>query len=381
MSHEQPERRSAEHGLRIATIGGVPVYLGKGWALIAAVLIFWYGSQIHEWAPQLGAAGAYLVAAAGAIILLASVLVHEAAHAVAARRCGYPVDRVVANLWGGHTAYNPANATPGRSALIAVVGPLSNIIVGAVCWLLLPQVDQPVGYGLLWAAAYANLFVGVFNLLPGLPLDGGFIVDALVWKLTGRRPAGLIAAGWSGRLVTLAFLLWFVVKPMLERQPPSLFSLVWIAFIGALLWAGASQAIRAGHAGNRLAAVSMRDLTRPAILVAGVMPLAEAVRRGAEWDGRGVVVVLDPAGQPQGVLDTRPAEGFSAEQLWAVPSSAFVLAQPNGWVLDVDPGKPPDLAGILARMSQVSATFVALRAPSGQITGIVMADDIERALG
>ncbi len=380
MALEQPERRSAKHGLRIATVGGVPVYLGKGWGLIALVLIAWYGSQIHDWAPQLGGA-AYLVAAAGAVILLASVLIHEAAHAVAARRCGYPVDRVVANLWGGHTAYSSANTTPGRSALIAVVGPLSNVLVGGLCWLLLPQVDQPVGYGLLWAAAYANLLVGVFNLLPGLPLDGGFIVDAVVWKLTGRRSAGLIAAGWSGRVVTLAFLLWFVVRPLLQGRPPDMFSLVWIAFIGALLWLGASQAVRAGHSAKRLAAVSVRDLTRPAILVAGVLPLAEAVRRGAEWGGRGVVVVLDAAGQPRGVLDTRPADGFSAEQLWAVPTSAFVFAQPDGWVLDVDPNRPLDVAAILARMSQVHATFIAMRAPSGQVTGIVMADDIERALG
>lgn len=373
------QRRSAEHGLRIATIGGVPVYLGKGWGLIALVLIVWYGAQIQVWAPQLGLA-AYLVATAGAVILLLSVLVHEAAHAVAARRCGYPVDRVVANLWGGHTAYNPADATPGRSAFIAFVGPLSNIVVGGLCWLLLPQVDQPVGYGLLWAAAYANLLVGVFNLLPGLPLDGGFLVDAVVWKLTGRRSAGLIAAGWSGRIVTVAFVLWFLIRPLIEGRPPSLFSLVWIGFIGAVLWLGASQAIRAGHAGSRIAAMSVADLTRPAIPVAGMLPLAEAVRRGAEWDGRGVVVVLDPGGQPRGVLDTRPAAGFTADQLWSVPTSAFVFAQPDGWVVDVDPARPLDLAAAVAHMSRVSATFIVLRAPSGQLTGVVMADDIERAM-
>ncbi|MBK7723251.1 MAG: peptidase M50 [Austwickia sp.] len=379
MSEQQPPRRSAEHGLRIATISGVPVYLGKGWGLIALVLIAWYGSQIHTWAPGLGAS-AYLVAAAGAVILLASVLVHEAAHAVAARRFGYPVERVVANLWGGHTAYNPTTATPGRSAVIAVVGPLANLVVGFLCWLALPQVNQPVGYGLLWAAAYANLFVGVFNLLPGLPLDGGFLVDAVVWKATGRRSSGLIAAGWSGRLVTVAVVFWFLVKPFLEGDPPSLFALVWLAFLGALLWFGASQAIASGHASHRLAQVSVRDVARPAILVSGMLPLAEAVRRGAEFGGSAVVVVLDPAGQPRGVLDTRPAEGFSAEQLWNVPSSAFVLAQPEGWILDTHPEHPTELTTVLSRMATTSATFIALRAPSGQVTGVVLADDVERAL-
>lgn len=379
MSQEQPHRRSAEHGLRIATVGGVPVYLGKGWGLIALVLIAWYGSQIRAGAPQLGVL-AYLVAAAGAVILLASVLVHEAAHAVAAQRCGYPVDRVVANLWGGHTAYNPSSATPGRSALVAVVGPLANLAVGGACWLLLPQVHQPAAYGLLWAAAYANLLVGAFNLLPGLPLDGGFLVDAVVWKLTGRRSSGMIAAGWSGRVLTIALVLWFLVKPMLDGEPPSMFALIWMALIGAFLWFGASQAIRSGHASDRLATVQVRDLARPVMLVADTMPLAEAVRLGAEFGGSAVVVVLDHTGAPQGILDTRPAQGLSLEQLWSIPTSAFVLAQPAGWILDIDPSRPLDLAAVVARMSQAPATFIALRAPSGQITGVVLADDIDRAL-
>ncbi len=383
MSDQQPGnrsvRRSGEHGWRIATVGGVPVYLGKGWVLIALVLIVWYGAQIQAWAPHLGAV-AYLVAAAGAVILLASVLVHEAAHAVAARRFGYPVERVVANLWGGHTAYNPASATPGRSAVIAVVGPLSNLVVGALCWAVLPQVTQPVAYGLLWAAAFANLFVGAFNLLPGLPLDGGFLVDALVWKATGRRHAGMIAAGWSGRLVTIGVVLWFLVRPLLEGRPPSMFALAWLALIGALLWFGASQAIRSGTAMARLAGVSLPDVTRQVVLVSELMPLAEAIRRGADWGGSAVVIVLDPAGQPRGILDTRPAQGFTAEQMWSVPVSALVLAQPAGWVLDTHPSRPLDLRAVLAQMAAINASFIALRAPSGQIVGVVLADDIERAL-
>lgn len=379
MPGPQPPRRSAEHGLRIATVSGIPVYLGKGWGLIALVLIAWYGSVIRSWAPSLNA-GAYLVAAAGALILLASVLVHEAAHALVARLCGYPVERVVANLWGGHTAYNPANATPGRSALVAVVGPVANLIVGAIGVALLPQVEHPVGYGLLWAAAYANVFVGLFNLLPGLPLDGGFLVDAVVWKLTGRRWAGLIAAGWSGRVLTVAVVAWFLVKPLVDGQAPSLFVLAWLAFLGAVLWLGASQAIRSGQAMARLSSVSLPDLVRPAILVGGSEPLAQAVGRGAEWGGSAVVIVADANGIPQGILDSRPAYGFTSQQLWSVPTSAFVLAQPEGWVLDVDPSRPPDLRAVLSRMAAVNSTFIAFRVPSGQVTGVVVADDVERAL-
>ena len=91
-------------GLRLATIGGVPVYIGGSWPIIAVIIVVTFGPQIADGRPGLGAA-AYLVALAYALLLLVSVLAHEAAHAVVATRSGYRVNRVVADLWGGHTAY------------------------------------------------------------------------------------------------------------------------------------------------------------------------------------------------------------------------------------------------------------------------------------
>src|SRR5674476_1432057 len=109
-------------GWRLATIGGVPVYIGRSWPIIALIIVTTFGPGIASSRPYLGL-GAYAVAAAYAVLLLVSVLAHEAAHAVVATRAGYSVHRVVADLWGGHTAYNSSNARPGASALVAIAGP------------------------------------------------------------------------------------------------------------------------------------------------------------------------------------------------------------------------------------------------------------------
>src|SRR5665811_1156210 len=189
-------------GWRLATIGGVPVYIGSSWPIIAVIIVATFGPQIADRRPYLGP-GAYAVAAAYAVLLLISVLAHEAAHAVVATRSGYRVNRVVADLWGGHTAYDSSTARPGASALVAVAGPAANALLAFIGWLAAPHIEGDITSLLVGAIWFTNAFVAGFNMLPGLPLDGGFLVDSLVWRITGKRESGLIAAGWCGRVVTV----------------------------------------------------------------------------------------------------------------------------------------------------------------------------------
>ena len=227
-------------GLKVATLGGVPVYIGRTWPVIAVIIVVTFGPSISRSRPDLGIR-AYLVAAAFSVLLLVSVLAHEAAHAVVATRFGYRVNRVVADLWGGHTAYDTAQSRPGPSALVAVVGPAANGAIALAGWLLADRVPGGVPALLVGAVVWTNGFVALFNLLPGLPLDGGFLVDALVWRVTGNRDLGLIAAGWCGRVVTVLVLGWALLLPFLRGYPPSLFTVVWAGVIGAFLWGGADQ--------------------------------------------------------------------------------------------------------------------------------------------
>ena len=115
-----PVRPAAAHGWRIGSLAGIPVYLGRSWPIIAVLIVVVFGPNLAR--PDRGASYGYLLAAGYAVLLLVSVLVHEASHALAARWRGHPVSRIVADVWGGHTVYDATRSSPTTTALVAVVG-------------------------------------------------------------------------------------------------------------------------------------------------------------------------------------------------------------------------------------------------------------------
>jgi len=365
-------------GLRLATIGGVPVYIGKSWPIIAVVIVALYGPGIADGRPELGQLGAYAVALAFAVLLLISVLAHEAAHAVVATRVGYRVNRVVADLWGGHTAYDSSAARPGPSALVAVAGPVANAILALVGWLAIPSIDGDIAYLLVTATVYANAFVAGFNLLPGLPLDGGFLVDALVWRVTGSRETGLIAAGWCGRAVTLLVVLWFVGRPLLSGRPPDLFNIAWLLFIGSFLWAGATNAIRSGRAGRLLAGIRIDSVWRRAASLPARATAAQAlVLRNGGPSGT-IVVVEDDDGQAIGLVDDAALQAIPEQSLGGVAVTSVMHRQPQGWVVETTADQ--SIAAVVTVMQHLGIGAVPVRGPDRQIAGIVLAGDLEAAL-
>ena len=334
-------RPDAGPGLRIGVIAGTPVYLGRSWPLIVLLVL------LIVVPAQSGAGGSLwqslVIGVAFALMLLVSVLVHEAAHALVALWRGHRVDRIVADVWGGHTVYDATAGTPVSTALVAVAGPLSNLALAAVSWLVQPYVSGAVVHGLLEAVTYTNLFVGLYNLLPGLPLDGGQIVSSLVWRATGRKGTGLTAAGWLGRVVAVGSVLWFVGLPLLQGRTPTPIALVWTAMIGFFLWRGASAAIRSGEIHDATAGPATEVLD-PVVLVPGGTSLGEVDRGlGAPAPGAAApfVVAADPTGWPLGLLDAESAARVPAEGRDRTPVSSVVLAQPASWVVALAPDAVP----------------------------------------
>jgi Zn-dependent protease len=372
----QDSTRSAS-GLRLATIGGVPVYIGRSWPIIAVVIVVTFGPQIADGRPELGL-GAYAVALAYAVLLLISVLAHEAAHAVVATRAGYRVNRVVADLWGGHTAYDSSTARPGASALVAIAGPAANALLALVGWLAVPSISGDVPSLLLRAMWFTNAFVAAFNLLPGLPLDGGFLVDSLVWRITGRRESGLIAAGWCGRVVTVLVVLWFVGWPLLRGEPLDPFNLVWAFFIGAFLWVGATNAIRSGRGGRLLAGIRIDSVWRRAATLPAQASAAEAQALRASGPGGTAVVVQDDRRNAIGLLDDEALQAIPEQSLGRVSVTSVMRQQPAGWVVEATPDQ--SIATVVMAMQSLGIGAVPVRGPDGRIHGIVLAGDLEAAL-
>lgn len=364
-------------GWRIGRLAGVPIYLGRSWPIIAVVIVATFGPQLAYRRPDLGST-VYAIALGYALLLLVSVLAHEAAHALMALRFGHRVDRVVADLWGGHTAYQADDNTPGRSAAVAVVGPLANAALAAIAYLVWP-LTEPGGIAslLVGAMLYANGFVALFNLLPGLPLDGGWLVDSLVWRITGNRTTGLLVAGWSGRVLTILVVLWWLVLPLAQGARPSLFTLLWAVLIGGFLWQGASASIRTAKVRRLVDTVRVRDVVRPAVIVPERTTVAQALETPAPG---AFLLVAGPDGRPHSLITGAVADvPEHARATTPVSAAAMVLPDPA-----VAPG--PDggwldgpVTELLSRMQSAGAGAIAVEVVPGQ-WGVVLEEDVVQAI-
>ena len=221
---------------RIGQIWGIPLHLEPSWILLTVVIIFGYGSFLEHRFGLTPITG-YLSAGSFAVLLAVSVLLHEIGHAASARAFGWRVLRIDLSLMGGHTRFLASEQAPLRCAVVSLIGPLVNLAIAGVCWMV-RDLAQPQGAAglVLYLMVMANALVGLFNLLPGLPLDGGHALVSLITALTGRRRWGLqMAAGIS--LVLSLGLCIGAVAAELWRTPLNLAALVlvvWFLISGAL---------------------------------------------------------------------------------------------------------------------------------------------------
>lgn len=354
-------------GVRLATVREVPVYLGWSWLILGVLVLVLVGPNL---ATAFGPTTGYLIAAAYALALLLSVLAHEAAHAVVARAFGHTVHRVVADLWGGHTAFDATHGTAWSSAAIAVVGPLANGVVAAATFFGAATAGSEVLATLLTGVAFVNGALAVFNLLPGLPLDGGQVVESVVWAVTGDQGRARIVAGWSGRVLVIGLVLLVVGLPLVRGGSPDLTLTVWAAIIGAFLWSGATVAISHGQALRSVGGLDISMLLEPAAPIQQDRPLAELTSLRAQ------PVVVDPSGRPVGLIDNEALRSVPPSAV-DTPVSAVTGAEPSGWVAELVPGRE-GLA--VVRAFQESGARVVVVTEGGVLRGIVRVERINAAL-
>lgn len=367
MSDQQPPAGA----LRLARVAGVPIYLDRTWLLLAA-FVAWTGWRN---ASDLGTGGALAAAAFMVVGILVAVLGHEVAHAVAARLLGFRVHRVVATLWGGHTAYDATGSTPGRTAVIAGAGPVANLALAAVGSAMAAVLPWPASR-FAWLFMFLNLLLAGFNLLPGLPLDGGQLVQALVWWVSGRRDTSLVVAGWCGRLLAVGLVVWYVAKPLLEGST-DLFGIGLGAVMGWILWSGATVAVRRAPFERLVARLRPDDVIEPVVVV----PAATPVGRLVGLDRR--VVSVDERGMPTLLLPLPSDDGPDVAALDpSTPLAAVLVRLPDDGVVDLPAGSS---AEPLLRAMASSSWGAVVVTSGGQVRGLVTVQRLnavaERVLG
>jgi Zn-dependent protease len=361
----------AGEGIRIGRVGAVPVYLRPSWFVIAVLGTLFYAPSIRE-ALDLRPGLEYLIAFTFAVLLLVSVFVHELAHAAAAAATGTPASHIVLDLWGGHTTFSAESTAPGPSVLVAVVGPLSNLLIAGLAQLAI-EGAQPHGVTrlLLGATAWPNLLVAGFNLLPGLPLDGGRMLEALVWWVTGDRHAGTLVAAWGGRALAVGAVAWTGLEVFGGHR--SLVAAAWLLLVAWLLWQGAGQAIAAAYWYRQAERAEVDGLMLPAIAVPSTATVATALLSAAEAGAR-AVVVLDVYGRPASVINGRAAADVPTARADQVGAAVVADALPEGAVLETG------LSGdeLIRRLQARPAARYAVLDRGERVIGVLDWDDVAR---
>jgi Zn-dependent protease len=317
--------------LRIGSLP--PIHINPGsllTILVLAVLVF--PMYAGPWIP---ASVSVLVAVGVALFMMVSVLVHEIGHALVARAFGGTVDHIALTLWGGHTQFRAERMGHLPSLLISLAGPAGNLVLAAFATGAGALTENGTAASAFWAVSGTlNIALAVFNLLPGLPMDGGRALESLLGLLLRRPLLATRITGWIGRAIAVGV----VAAPLViilrsgGAGTGTLITLLWALLIAGMLWQGASQALRDAGMRSRVEHLTLAQLTRPVRLLHAETPLATVLGPDAPEDPAHLaqhlqdLLILSPDPTPPGAPDAARAgvgRGYrlDAEAAASVPTT------------------------------------------------------------
>ena len=367
-----PEPAERLSGISLGSPFGVPLRLSATWFIGAAIIAWVFAPVVERWLP-LESPWTLVVGASFAVLLGLSVLAHEMAHAVMAQQFGLRVRSMTIHLLGGVTTMDAETRRPWVDFTIAVVGPLTSLLVGGVAWLgYLVAPEGTVFAFVTWQLMAANLVVGLLNLVPALPLDGGRLLRDVVWAASGREHIGTIVAGWTGRGFALLVAILAVLPTLLGR--PDIVWLSWGLLLAGFVWIEASRSLKVAQVSRNIPDLKVSALVRPAVFVPHDTPLATALSLSAA--GRTTLVVTDARGEVAGVVHPDAALAVPTDRRpWVPVSSVAVTVSDVGQVA-------PDAVGqdLLDVLSDVPAAMYLVRDAQGTVYGVLVTSDVKKAL-
>jgi Zn-dependent protease/CBS domain-containing protein len=347
--------------LRLGRIFGIEIAIDTSWVFIALLMGWSLTTAFAGWHTDWSAATAIATAIVATILFFVSVVLHELAHSLVARQFGVPVDRITLFLFGGVSSLEREPPSAVAEFVTAAVGPLTSILLGVFLTVIgsvairLPAdvMHEPVAdlsslsplHSLLLWLGPINVVVGVFNLIPGFPLDGGRMLRAAIWGLTKNLHAATWWASAVGQAIGWGFV--FVGVAIVFGAQVPLFGRgvvagLWLAFIGWFLSSAAAQSRRRQQVREVLEGVSVATLLSPAGPV--VPPQTDLDTLVEDWmirSGERAFPVVDDHGDFLGLVtfaDMRkvPREAWGSTEVAQVmtPLPRLVTASPRDDLAD-----------------------------------------------
>lgn len=360
--------------LTLGRLGGVQVRIHWSWLVVFALIVWSLAATVFpSQNPELSDGVHLAMAVAAALLFFASVLLHELGHAWQARRDGLEIDGITLWLFGGVAQFKGAFPNPGAEFRIAIAGPLVTVVLsGGFALLALAGLPSAVDGVAAWLG-YINLTLLVFNLIPALPLDGGRVLRAALWRARddlgwATRVAADVGRGFGYLFIALGVLM-FIVEGS--------FSGAWLAFIGWFLLQAATAEARYVATEQALAGLHVRDLmvrnpvvVDPDITVGRFMDEVASPRRFTTYP------VVDRGGRPIGLL------AFSS--VAAVPRSEWDTRRVRDTMIALDEvpllAESTSAVDALADLSSRPGQNRGLVVNNGGLDGLLSITDLARAL-
>jgi len=235
---------------------GIPIKVNPTWLLLFGLIVFSLsgpGGMLREWAGEhaMSSTAFWVLGFVGALLLFASLLAHELCHCVVARMTGMPVRGITLFIFGGVSELGGEPPSATAEFFMAIVGPLSSMVIGAICLVVLAVgkafFTWPAALNaMLWFLGTVNIWLAMFNSVPAFPLDGGRVVRSVLWALTDDLRRSTHVASTLGSILGMLMILMGVLA-VFGVMPFALFSPIggiWLIFIGLFVRQAASSSFQ-----------------------------------------------------------------------------------------------------------------------------------------
>lgn len=357
-------------GWRIGSLFGIPFFVDSSWFVIVLLFTVANRESYAEWGQTLS----WVAGLAIALLLFASVLLHELGHSLVAQSQGIRVNSITLFLFGGVAAIDQESKTPGQAFQVAIAGPLVSFSLFFILNLFaqfLP--NSSLIYSVVGELARINLVLGIFNLIPGLPLDGGQVLKATVWKITGNRLAGVRWAAKTGQFLGILAISLGLSSVFLARSLGGL----WIALIGWFVLQNAASYNRVTDLQEALINIKAADtMTREFRVVDADLSLrqfADEYLIGVETIP---VYFASSNGRYRGLVSVEALRVIERGQ-WESQTLNQIL-QPLNDLITVS--EKASLVEVINLMEDQELRRITVLSPAGAVAGIIDRGDVVRSV-
>ncbi len=329
-------------GFRIGRVFGIDLRVDWSWTFVFVLLTWNLVAVFSRWHPDWSPAGAFAVAAVATLAFFACVLLHELAHSVVAMRFGMRVRSITLFLFGGVSNIEQEPPSAKAEFLMAIVGPMMSIALGAIFLAVTAAVTPAMGdidsaveafarlgpltTTLAWLGPI-NIIIGLFNLIPGFPLDGGRVLRAILWRVTGNLRTSTMWASMTGQAIGWLFIGFGIAMTFGARLPffgTGLVGGLWLAFIGWFLHGAAMRATTRLALDDVLDGMTVEQLMNKGVPVAGPDLSVASLVHDHLIPGEDRALAVVQSGALLGLVSVSDVRKVPPEQWAATPVSSIM---------------------------------------------------------